>query len=232
VHRLLAAALGYEPLPAEYLESGSRDARGGGMQAQCDNMNRRHLMSQLAGRASGALHTNIFFARRVVVDLALVIRLRGNGAVVLVPRFGLEGAVVLGRTGESAAAAAAARAPGAPAPAPAPLLLFDEAAQTLCAAADPAALRLRIFQEVKVALSVEARGPRGRRELVIRIVDPPFAPWPRAEELPPGTVVEDRTAARKAAQAAPAAAVDAAAAAAAVGRGKKRKLVAVGAAVE
>jgi hypothetical protein len=34
--------------------------------------------------------------------------------------------------------------------------------------ADPAALRLRIFQEVRVSLSVEARGPRGRRELVIR----------------------------------------------------------------
>ena len=208
VHRLLAAALEYEPIPAEYLEGGhgarGRGARagGGGMRAQCDNMNRRHLMSQLAGRASGSLHTNIFFNRRVVIENALVIRLRANGVVVLVPRFGLEGAVVLGRSRDQADEAAArggtpAGASGtagtaAGVAAPARILVLDEQAQTLSDAAEPA-LRLGIFQEVRVALQVEARGVRKRRELVIRIVDPPFAPRPRVEDLPPGHVIEDRT---------------------------------------
>ena len=54
VHRLLAAAIGISPLPKEYEDKTA-------MRALCDNMNRRHLMSQLAGRASVALHTGIFF---------------------------------------------------------------------------------------------------------------------------------------------------------------------------
>ena len=54
VHRLLAAAIGISPLPKAYEDKAA-------MRALCDNMNRRHLMSQLAGRASVALHTGIFF---------------------------------------------------------------------------------------------------------------------------------------------------------------------------
>lgn len=170
MHRLLAAALGLEPLPAAY-----EDRLG--MKEVTDNMNRRHLNSQLAGRASVALHTNIFFKDRVVVETALVMKvrrggaaagrgtlgahaaapvlpppspacaqLRANGVVVLVPRFGLEGTVILGAT------------KGAPPPSgsggadkPRRELVFDEAQQTLAAADDPTgALRLRIFDEVKV----------------------------------------------------------------------------------
>ena len=44
------------------------------MKVVTDNMNRRHLNSQLAGRASVALHTNIFFKDRVVVETALVMK--------------------------------------------------------------------------------------------------------------------------------------------------------------
>ena len=44
VHRLLAAAIGISPLPKAYEDKAA-------MRALCDNMNRRHLMSQLAGRA-------------------------------------------------------------------------------------------------------------------------------------------------------------------------------------
>jgi hypothetical protein len=52
-----AAALGVEPLPLAY-ESKSD------MSALCENLNHRHLMAQLAGRASVSLHTNIFFKVR------------------------------------------------------------------------------------------------------------------------------------------------------------------------
>jgi exosome complex exonuclease DIS3/RRP44 len=176
VHRLLAAALEYEPIPAEYIESASRGRAGrgtGGMQEQCFNMNKRHLMSQLAGRASASLHTSIFFHKRVIIDSALIIRLRDNGVVVLVPRFGLEGAVILGTLPSVRA------------------LKLDEDAQILQDTSSPS-LKLSIFQEVVVALSVEAKGPRGRKELVIRIVEPSFCPFPSLETVPKGTVIEDK----------------------------------------
>jgi hypothetical protein len=143
------------------------------MQEQCFNMNKRHLMSQLAGRASASLHTSIFFHKRVIIDSALIIRLRDNGVVVLVPRFGLEGAVILGTLPSVRA------------------LKLDEDAQILQDTSSPS-LKLSIFQEVVVALSVEAKGPRGRKELVIRIVEPSFCPFPSLETVPKGTVIEDK----------------------------------------
>ena len=180
VHRLLAAALGLAPLPAAYQDKPH-------MTALADNMNKRHLMSQLAGRASASLHTNIFFRARVVVETALVMRLRSNGAVLLVPRFALERSVLLGGGGWGGAGrGGAADGGGGAAPR---ALLYDAEQQTLADAADPLRLRLRIFDEVKVALFVEERA-RGRRELVMRIVAPPFHDMP---PVGPGVTLEDRT---------------------------------------
>ena len=94
VHRLLAASIGNESLPREYEDKT-------GMRALCDNINKRHLMSQLAGRASVNLHTHIYFRNRVVIEEAVIMKLRANGVVVLVPRFGIEGMVFLApRTSE------------------------------------------------------------------------------------------------------------------------------------
>jgi exosome complex exonuclease DIS3/RRP44 len=180
VHRLLAAALGLAPLPAAYQDKPH-------MTALADNMNKRHLMSQLAGRASASLHTNIFFRARVVVETALVMRLRSNGAVLLVPRFALERSVLLGGGGWGGAGrGGAADGGGGAAPR---ALLYDAEQQTLADAADPLRLRLRIFDEVKVALFVEERA-RGLRELVMRIVAPPFHDMP---PVGPGVMLEDRT---------------------------------------
>jgi exosome complex exonuclease DIS3/RRP44 len=181
VHRLLAAALGLAPLPAAYQDKPH-------MTALADNMNKRHLMSQLAGRASASLHTNIFFKARVVVETALVMRLRSNGAVLLVPRFALERSVLLGGGGWGAGKGGAAGKAAAPPPPPR-TLLYDAEQQTLADAADPERLRLRIFDEVKVALFVEERA-RGRRELVMRIVAPP---WHDMPAVGPGVTLEDRT---------------------------------------
>ena len=161
------------------------------MTALAANMNKRHLMSQMAGRSSGSLHTNIFFKSRAVVETGLVLKLRANGAVILVPRFALEKLVLLGRD--------AAGAPRA--------LVYDEANQTLeapGAGAGGAPLRLRVFDEVRVLVLVEERG-LDRKELVVKIVSPAFA----ESAVPAGVVVEDRTAAPAAA--APAAAPPAAA---------------------
>ena len=84
VHRLLAAALELEPLPRAYEDRP-------GMKLLCDNMNRRHLAAQLAGRASSGLHTVVFFKGRALTETALVMRVNENGLVVIVPRLGLEG---------------------------------------------------------------------------------------------------------------------------------------------
>lgn len=51
----MLAALSLTPSSVQAYEDKAK------MRALCDNMNRRHLMSQLAGRASVALHTSIFF---------------------------------------------------------------------------------------------------------------------------------------------------------------------------
>ena len=183
VHRLLAAAIGVDPLPAEYEDRA-------GMRALCDNLNRRHLMAALAGRASGSLHTNIFFKDRIVMERGLVMRLKANGAVVLVPRFGLEAVIVLGRgdgatqirstviTGRGTATAHTAPA--------ARSLVYDESSQVLTDAANPA-LRLRVFDEVTVAICVEER-VRYRRELVVRIMSPAFS---CAADLPAGIPIDD-----------------------------------------
>ena len=55
------------------------------------------------------------------------------------------------------------------------------------------ALALRVFDEVKVALFVESR-PRARKELVYRIVDPPFHALPSPAALrAAGLRIDDRT---------------------------------------
>jgi exosome complex exonuclease DIS3/RRP44 len=168
-HRLLAAALAVEPLPAAYED-------GAHMKSLADNCNRRHLASALAGRASGALHTNRFFKGRVMTETALVMRLRSNGVVVLVPRFGLESVVVLGRGQDSPEWTGSGPAPRT--------LSFDEAKQTLVDASEPS-LRLTVFQEVTVALAVVVAG-RGRKTLAVRIIKPAFMTAFAPEELPGG----------------------------------------------
>ena len=48
---------------------------------------------QMAGRASVELHTLIFFRGKVVVTEARVIRVRENGLILFVPKFGIEAPV-------------------------------------------------------------------------------------------------------------------------------------------
>jgi exoribonuclease R len=230
VHRLLSAALSIDPLPGDYEDLD-------GMRKLCDVMNKRHLMSQLAGRASGSLHTNLFFRRRVVVEAALVLRVRANGVALLVPRFGLEGVVLLGRaavasTGNDGklpllkAALGAGKPPRAGAADAERVLTNDEAAQTLADASDPGRLQLRVFDEVRVALVVEER-VRFRPELVLRVIDPPFQALPFPLSAPPdGMTVEDATGGRPMANAATKAAAAAAvlvAAASSSGAGGSKK---------
>jgi exosome complex exonuclease DIS3/RRP44 len=65
------------------------------MRAVVGNLNERHHNAQMAGRASVELHTLIFFHKRTVVADARVVKVRANGLIVFVPKYGIEGPVFL-----------------------------------------------------------------------------------------------------------------------------------------
>lgn len=72
VHRLLAASIGVEDLPLQMRDKDS-------VTEVADNINRRHLMAQMAGRASVELHTLFYFRERTVQERGIVLRIRENG---------------------------------------------------------------------------------------------------------------------------------------------------------
>jgi exosome complex exonuclease DIS3/RRP44 len=95
VHRLLAAAIGVDPLPV-HLSSKSY------LHDLAANMNRRHRAAQLAGRASVQLHTLIVFSgdNGEKEEDAYVLDVDTNESAdpsftVIVPRYGIEGRVQL-----------------------------------------------------------------------------------------------------------------------------------------
>jgi exosome complex exonuclease DIS3/RRP44 len=86
VHRLLSACLGFASLPMA-LQDSKR------MSELADVINERHHCAQFAARASTALHTLLLFKDKELVEAARVMRVLGNGLVILVPRYGVEGIV-------------------------------------------------------------------------------------------------------------------------------------------
>ena len=148
VHRLLAALIRWEAVSADTL-----DARA--MGDLVDNLNLRHTMAQHAGRASVGLHTLIFFKGRSStpkgeqLEDAYIIKVRENGVVVLVPRYGIEGIVYVSE-------------PGAPSP-----FAFDAAEEALRA---PGCV-LRTFDKVRVRISVD-QSKAHRPKLKLSITEP------------------------------------------------------------
>jgi exosome complex exonuclease DIS3/RRP44 len=94
VHRLLAASLGLCKLP-DLLQTKSQ------IHDQCDTMNFKHKMAQLAGRASAELHIYLFFKKIGAQDCDCIVtklRLSKKGEIALhvqSPRYGVEGVVQL-----------------------------------------------------------------------------------------------------------------------------------------
>lgn len=86
VHRLLSACLGFASLPMS-LQDSQR------MNQFAEVINQRHRCAQYASRASTVLHTVLLFKSKVLEEPARIIRILGNGLVVLVPRYGVEGVV-------------------------------------------------------------------------------------------------------------------------------------------
>ncbi|KAF7806851.1 exosome complex exonuclease RRP44-like protein A isoform X1 [Senna tora] len=88
VHRLLAASLGIFKLPPIFRDRPQ-------LTSISDNLNYRHRNAQMAGRASVELHTLIYFRNRPTDTEARIVKIRSNGFIVFVPKYGIEGPVYL-----------------------------------------------------------------------------------------------------------------------------------------
>ncbi|GJT86469.1 exosome complex exonuclease RRP44 homolog A [Tanacetum coccineum] len=113
VHRLLAASLGIYKLPTIFQDrpqltsiadnplsahSVTRDLSNKG--CTDTDLNYRHRNAQMASRASIELHTIIFFRKRPTDTEARIVKIRANGFIVFVPKYGIEGPVYLTMRGE------------------------------------------------------------------------------------------------------------------------------------
>ncbi len=141
VHRVLMAVLGLQPLP-----DGLRDREF--MHQVVDNLNVRHKNAQLAGRASVDLHTLIFFKDKQITADARVTRVKRNAVIVFVPKFGLEGSIMLPNEDD---------------------YVLDEEKQTLTRRTDGIML-YRIFDVCAVSIRVE-EGFGRRKSLVLEMCD-------------------------------------------------------------
>ncbi|KAJ8771123.1 hypothetical protein K2173_023448 [Erythroxylum novogranatense] len=88
VHRLLAASLGMYKLPPIFSDRPR-------LTSIADNLNDRHRNAQMASRGSVELHTLIFFRKRPTDTEARIVKIRSNGFIVFVPKYGIEGSVYL-----------------------------------------------------------------------------------------------------------------------------------------
>ncbi|KAK0603545.1 hypothetical protein LWI29_006112 [Acer saccharum] len=93
VHRLLAASLGIFQLPTIFQDRPQ-------LTSVADNLNYRHRNAQMASRASVELHTLIYFRKRPTDTEARIVKIRSNGFIVFVPKFGIEGPVYLTSKGQ------------------------------------------------------------------------------------------------------------------------------------
>ncbi|GFR51506.1 hypothetical protein Agub_g13921 [Astrephomene gubernaculifera] len=182
VHRLLAAAIGLEALP-----DSARDKEA--LHGCTDNLNKRHRNAQMAGRASVELHTLIFFKSRSVIADARVTRVKANGLIVFVPKYGIEGPVYLtARDKNNAASGSGSGAADGPVgqqqqppqqqPQQRLQFLLDEEAQTVTST--DGSVRFAVFDKCAVRISVE-EGEAHRRTLVLTLVD--RAELPESERM-------------------------------------------------
>ncbi|KAF5753110.1 putative mitotic control protein dis3 [Tripterygium wilfordii] len=93
VHRLLAASLEINKLPQIFQDRTQ-------LTSIAENLNYRHRNAQMASRASVELHTLIYFRKRPTDEEARIVKIRSNGFIVFVPKYGIEGPVYLTPRGE------------------------------------------------------------------------------------------------------------------------------------
>ena len=107
----------------------------------------------MAGRASVELHTLIFFRGKVVVTEARVIRVRENGLILFVPKFGIEAPVYFASDGAKADASADWE--------------LDE--QGMSVRSKDGGQTYRMFDRCAVRITVERHGVASREKLVMKL---------------------------------------------------------------
>ncbi|XP_030635923.1 exosome complex exonuclease RRP44 [Chanos chanos] len=129
VHRLLAVAINADSTYPDLMDKHKQAAL-------CNNLNYRHKMAQYAQRASVALHTQLFFKNRGILnEEGFILFVRKNAIIVLIPKFGLEGTVFFENKDK-----------------PSPRLSFDEEGPTLTVEDHP----FHMFDKVKVTISLDS----------------------------------------------------------------------------
>ncbi|KAI4469625.1 ribonuclease [Holotrichia oblita] len=93
VHRLLAVSCGADATYPDLMEKKKTADL-------CQNMNYRHRMAQYAGRASVALNTHLFFRGKIQDEKGYILYVRKNALQVLIPKYGLESTLYLGKKDE------------------------------------------------------------------------------------------------------------------------------------
>jgi len=153
VHRLLAASIGWEPLPTTVTK-----AR---VAARAAHINRRHKAAQYAGRESSAQFTLRFFRGRRVLADAHVTRVKANGFTALVGRYGVEAIVHLAPLPPKSSASHRRRVEASGAAG----WQFDAERHTLTreASDDAPAVRVRVFDRVRVVVLVDETRPHDVR---------------------------------------------------------------------
>ncbi|KAI8927152.1 hypothetical protein BC831DRAFT_399001 [Entophlyctis helioformis] len=159
VHRLLAAAIGYDKTYSSELTDKAK------VKEISDVLNYRGRMAQQASRSSVELYTNLFFKGKTIVEDAYVVRIMKNGCSVLIPKYGVESLVY------------AAPVPGRPA-----VLGLHPDVNALVTA--DGSVTIKLFDKVKVQITVEEAGVAAaqRSKLVLRLVEPSI-PGMRPEDL-------------------------------------------------
>lgn len=140
-HRQLAAAIGFEPLHSS-LQNQSR------MEVICNNINYRHRMAQMAGRASVEYYVGQALRDKDVLEDAFIMKVFENGIVVFVAKFGIEGVVPLSSMADPAPEAT----------------LNPEEYELVVRPGNPDERRLAVFDKVSVRIYTELDAVSGKRK--------------------------------------------------------------------
>ncbi|XP_063699314.1 exosome complex exonuclease RRP44 isoform X2 [Culicoides brevitarsis] len=147
VHRLLAACIGADKMYPQILDKTANALL-------CNNLNYRNRMAQMAGRASVALNTHLFFKNRMACENGYILSVRKNALLILVPKYGLEGTIyVYGKTDMPCKSGI--------------IFKYDEENHTLSCGH----ITFRAFDPVKVRLSIDSSDIQHER-LALELVEP------------------------------------------------------------
>ncbi|THG20457.1 hypothetical protein TEA_027536 [Camellia sinensis var. sinensis] len=98
---LLAASLGIYKLPAIFQDRPQLTSIADSKDYfSAEYLNYRHRNAQMASRASVEVHTLIYFRKRPTDTEARIVKIRSNGFIVFVPKYGIEGPVYLTARGD------------------------------------------------------------------------------------------------------------------------------------